>query len=141
MGTYHLQEGAFQLPEILKDKTVHMFTISEGNDPSPFSFVISREKHDAFEDIAGYFRKQWVKLRQALPDLELLSQVTTNVSRQPAIRAEFEWISNGVLLHQTQVCFLNGDSVVTLTATAKKAMTPEWDRAFATIVESFRLRE
>lgn len=47
MATYTLQEASIELPDIFKDRTMNLFTISENN-ASEFTFVVSRAS--AFHD-------------------------------------------------------------------------------------------
>ena len=47
MATYTLQEASIELPDIFKDRTMNLFTLSENN-ASEFTFVVSRAS--AFHD-------------------------------------------------------------------------------------------
>jgi len=41
MAAYHTNELSFDLPEAIKDKTHHIFSLTDAG-PSPFNLVISR---------------------------------------------------------------------------------------------------
>src|SRR5205809_704639 len=103
--TYHMNEGSFALPAGLKDRTVHMFALTD-NGPSEFTLIVTRASGVEEVTIDAFARRLLTELRKGLPKFELKSQTPRTVGGCPAIDLYYMWRSEEQLLHQRQVVLL-----------------------------------
>jgi hypothetical protein len=144
MTTYFTNELSFDLPEALKDKTHHIFSLTDDG-PSPFNLVISRHPIGDEDTLESYGRRLTAELQQALPKFDLIGTSTILVAGQTGWGLEYRWLNQGQWLHQRQATlFHQADSgarlAVQFTATVPGDFSDRWKQEFAAILGSIRLR-
>jgi len=145
MALYQTNELIFDLPDSLKDKTHHIFSLTDDG-PSPFTLVISRHSVAVDETLNAYGDRLIGEMRKALPAFELQDRTLTLVAGEPALRLAYHWGQNGQKLHQIQVTVfriaaLNRKQAIQFTATGHDDISPDWQSSFAQIVASIRLNK
>ncbi|WP_166884660.1 DcrB-related protein [Massilia sp. CCM 8734] len=142
---YHSNHATFELPAQLKDKTMHMFTLSD-NGPSEFSVVMSHADARGDDSLVNFADRLVTELGKSLPDFRLLGKAERTVDDTPAIELAYRWRSAGYLMHQRQVITMlprteAGDvHAMLIAATCLNPFTEEWNAAFDGILDSVKLR-
>lgn len=135
----------FALPPQLKDKTMHMFTLSASG-PSEFSVVMSHADAGPGDTLVSFSGRLVAELQQSLPQFQLARTQERTLGGVDAIELHYSWRSNADLLHQRQVVALVPGALqeqrqaVLLGATCLRAFTEEWHAAFDAILDSTTLR-
>ncbi|ESW36283.1 DcrB-related protein [Pseudomonas shirazica] len=140
-------ELSFVRPENLKDKTFHVFTLTDIG-PSPFSFVVGRSPVEPDADLETLAQQLLGELKKTLSHVQWIEPVSpVEVAGLEARRVEFRWRQQGQPVHQVQLIFLHQDEhkrpllmQITGTSNSPKGMTAEERSAFDTLVESLQLR-
>jgi hypothetical protein len=143
---YHVNEFTFDLPQMLKDKSINVFSLSD-SEPSDFSLVVTRGPLAEGENITSFTNRQLQHFAKTMPGFELVRQSDTSVSKTaPATFLDFKWTSQGNPVHQWQVAFParekahERDLVVMVTGTCRGQFTAEWAAMFESAVSSIELR-
>ncbi|MBA6135349.1 MULTISPECIES: DcrB-related protein [Pseudomonas] len=140
-------ELSFIRPENLKDKTFHVFTLTDIG-PSPFSFVVGRSSVEPDADLETLAQQLLGELKKTLSHVQWIEPVApVEVAGLEARRVEFRWRQQGQPVHQVQLIFLHQDEYmrpllmqITGTSNSPKGMTAEERSAFDSLVESLQLR-
>lgn len=140
-------ELSFIRPENLKDKTFHVFTLTDIG-PSPFSFVVGRSSVEPDADLETLAQQLLGELKKTLSHVQWIEPVApVEVAGLEARRVEFRWRQQGQSVHQVQLIFLHQDEYmrpllmqITGTSNSPKGMTAEERSAFDSLVESLQLR-
>lgn len=144
---FHTNELSFVRPGSFKDKTFHVFTLTDIG-PSPLSVVIGRTPIGVDQDLETMAQQLLTDLKQALSHLEWVEHLSpAEVAGVDARRAEFKWRQQGQPVHQLQLIFLHHDEhqhpllmQITATSNNPKGMTPDERSAFYELVETLELR-
>lgn len=142
---YQSNHATFELPAQLKDKTMHMFTLSDDG-PSDFSMVISHADTQPGEQLEDFGARLVSEMGRALPRFQLRHMKDCVLDASPATELAYSWRNDGNFMHQRQVvCLVQGavgDSVqaIMIAATCLKPFTDEWNAAFDAVLASFKLR-
>ncbi|POD78023.1 cytoplasmic protein [Pseudomonas syringae group genomosp. 3] len=144
---FQTNELSFIRPEGFKDKTFHVFTLTDLG-PSPFSVVIGRSVVEPDADLESMAQQLLTELGKTLSHLDWLEPLfPTQVAGIDARQVEFRWRQQGQPVHQLQLIFLHRDEQgqtllmqITGTSNNVSAMTPEERAAFFSIVETLELR-
>ncbi|AVB22340.1 MULTISPECIES: DcrB-related protein [Pseudomonas syringae group] len=144
---FQTNELSFIRPEGFKDKTFHVFTLTDLG-PSPYSVVIGRSVVDQDADLESMAQQLLMELGKTLSHLDWLEPLfPTQVAGIDARQVEFRWRQQGQPVHQLQLIFLHRDEQgqtllmqITGTSNNVSAMTPEERAAFFSIVETLELR-
>ena len=145
MSNYHIQEATFDLPAILKDRTVNLFSLTDSG-ASEISFVITRDLVKAGLDLARYTERMLTEMEDRLHDFQLVARSTIQVGGRPATQVDCRWTSDGVKLFQRQVvCFVqaaptSAPYALLITSTARQ-WNEKWETMFAGILQNLRFRE
>lgn len=145
MPQYHANSATFELPGRLKDKTMHMFTLSDDG-PSDFSMVISHADTQPGEQLQDFGTRLMTELGRALPRFQLRTMTERTLDGTPAIELEYSWRNDGNFMHQRQVVGLVEDAAegsvqaILIAATCLKPFTDEWNAAFDDVLASVKLR-
>lgn len=144
MSLHHIQEASFELPEGLKDRTVHRFPLSD-NGPSDFTLTVSHAEGLKETTVAAFAERLLRELAKALPRFELKQQVERMVDGEPAMELDYTWRRDGTFMHQRQVAVLLPDDdpsrrALMLTGTAPKTISEAWHARFDAVIDSTRLR-
>jgi hypothetical protein len=143
---YHANEFIFDLPMMLKDKTINVFSLHD-TEPGDFSLVVSRGPILEGENISSFTARQIKHFSKSLSGFELLRHIDTVVNQNvPATFLDFKWNSQASTVNQWQLAFLAPERsqlrelAVLVTATCKDNFTPEWSRVFDSVMQSIQLR-
>ena len=142
---YRTNQATFALPPQLKDKSMHMFTLSD-NGPSEFSVVMSHADAGPDDTLASFSARLVTELQKALPQFELTRTQERTLDGADAIELQYCWRSEGSVLHQRQVITLvpgalpDTRQALMIGATCLRAFTADWNAAFDGILDSMTLR-
>lgn len=145
---YHTNELSFVRPQGFKDKTFHVFTLTDIG-PSPLSVVIGRTPIEADQGLEAMAQQLLEDLKKGLSHLEWIEPLCpAQVAGVEARRVEFKWRQQGQPVHQLQLLFLHEDEhqqpillQVTGTSNATSGMTEQERTAFYSLVDTLELRE
>ena len=144
---FQTNELSFVRPESFKDKTFHVFTLTDIG-PSPFSLVIGRSVVAAHIDLETVAQQLLAELDKTLAHLDWVEPLfPTTAAGVDARQVEFRWRQQGQPVHQLQLIFLHRDEheqalLIQITGTSNNpgGMTPAEREAFASVVETLELR-
>ncbi len=144
---FQTNELSFVRPESFKDKTFHVFTLTDLG-PSPFSLVIGRSVVAADTDLETVAQQLLAELDKTLAHLDWVEPLFPTVAAGvDARQVEFRWRQQGQPVHQLQLIFLHRDEheqpllmQITGTSNHPGGMTPAEREAFVSIVETLELR-
>lgn len=145
MTLYHMNELIFELPDVLKDKTHHIFSLTDDG-PSDFNLVISRNAIGSEETLQSYGTRLQAELAKALPRFEAIWSGTLLVADAPCWGLDYRWLNQGQWLHQRQASLFHEigpdrRQVMQITATVRGEFTAHWRAVFDTMLGSMRLRQ
>ncbi len=142
MNLYHGNEFIAALPDGLKDKTVHIFSLTDDG-PSDLSVVIARDKPKAGETAERFAERILSGLLGRLPLLQVQKRETITVSSVPAVATDYTWQSPEGKMFQRQVILYAKahHQMLIITATCRgDSMASKWEGMFKELLENFRLR-
>ncbi len=145
MTLYYTNELVFDLPDQLKDKTFHIFSLSDDG-PSEFNLVISRSGIDQDESLESYGIRLKAEMEKALPKFQSISSGVIVVAGISCWGMDYRWLNEGQWLHQRQANLFHQHApgqrqVVQITATALGEFTQHWKDVFSSVLGSIRLRQ
>jgi hypothetical protein len=139
MPRYEHPDVSFDVPRDWEDRSVAAFSapIPAGKKASP-NVVLTRDKLEPGENLAGYADRNLVELAQRLEKFTLQKRSDTVVSELPAIELRFTWKGSGGLVDQRLVMCATGKRLVlSITSTAPRAagvdMETTMNRILATV--------
>ncbi|NHZ94489.1 DcrB-related protein [Massilia sp. CCM 8734] len=142
---YHANYATLELPAQLKNKTMHMFTLSDDG-PSEFSVAMSQADAQGNDSLINFAQRLAAELEQALPAFRLISTIERTLDDAPAIELSYCWHSEGNMMHQRQAITMlprteAGDvQALLIAATCLKPFTDKWNAAFDGMLGSIKLR-
>jgi hypothetical protein len=144
---FQTNELSFIRPASFKDKTFHVFTLTDIG-PSPFSLVVGRSVVEANVDLETVAQQLLAEVSKSLSHLEWVQPLfPTQVAGVDARQVEFQWRQQGKPVHQLQLIFLHRDEhgqpllmQITGTSNGASGMTDAERVAFMAIVETLELR-
>lgn len=144
---FFTNEISFVRPDVLKDKTFHVFSFAD-NGPSSLSVVIGRSQVGADYDLEGLTQQLLGDIKKSLSHLQWIDYPTpAEVAGTDARRLEYKWRQQGKVVHQIQFLFVTEDEyglhlLIQITATSNdpRGMPSEDRELFYSIVESVQLR-
>ncbi len=146
---YELDEASLALPCELKDKTNHLFTISDQG-PSPFNLVVSRHEVPTEESLFEVADRISAELKKALPKFQLKRREECALDGQPAIELFYAWVQKGTVLQQRQTITLvkawhQADEdprpqALMISATCANGFTPQWNAMYEQVLASVQIR-
>ncbi|CUI03126.1 DcrB-related protein [Massilia antarctica] len=145
MTHYRTNHATFEMPAQLKDKTMHMFTLSD-NGPSEFCVVISHADAQAEDTLDNFAERLLAELGKALPDFQLDDSGERAIDGTPAVELAYRWRNDSNLMHQRQVIVLlpgagaGSQQAMMIAATCFQAFSTQWRAAFEGMLVSVRLR-
>lgn len=142
---YQFNEGHFQLPAGLRDRTVHMFAVDDEG-PSEFTLVVTRASQVEEHSVDAFAQRLSKELRRGLSRFEMKSDLPRVVGGSAARDLAYTFRSEDQVLHQRQVVLLTqgveGErNALQVIATSPKALTPEWAERFEALLDSMVLRD
>ena len=142
---YHTNSATFELPEPLKDKSMHMFVVRDDG-PSEFSVVITQADVQREESLADFGDRLQKELGRALPRFQLRGLKECQVGGSPAIERAFRWRTDANSSHQRPALVgVDGPppgtrQAMMVAATCLNAFSDEWNAAFDGLLASMTLR-
>ena len=142
---YHTNAVTFELPAQLKDKSMHMFTLSDDG-PSDFSLVMSHADVEEGEQLDEFGNRLLKELDKALPKFQLRGMTQRTVDGAEAVELAYSWRNEGVFMHQRQVIALMAGpqpgttQALLIAATCPKGFTDELNATFDGVLDSVKLR-
>jgi len=95
----------FALPLELKDKTAHVFALSDDG-PSEFNVVVSHAAASASDTLNGMAERLINDLERALPKFRLERRREARIGGSPSVELFFGWNNNGIAMQQRQAMVL-----------------------------------
>ncbi|MDQ1920064.1 DcrB-related protein [Massilia pseudoviolaceinigra] len=142
---YHANDLSFDLPTALRDKTMHMFTLSDQG-ASEFSLVISHADTQPEEELDDFSSRLVQEMGRALPKFQLRHSKETLLDGGPAIDLAYSWRKDGIFMHQRQVIALmrgtapGSTQAIMIAATCLASFGDDWNATFDRLLASVRLR-
>lgn len=141
-------ELSFVRPENLKERTFHLFTLTDSG-PSPFSLVVGRSLVEPGAELEAMAQKLLRELERTLSHLQWVEPISSvELAGLEARRMEFRWRQQGQPIHQIQFIFLCEDEFkrpllmqVTGTSNNSKGMTGSEREVFSQMIGSLELRK
>ncbi|MEZ4310311.1 MAG: DcrB-related protein [Polyangiaceae bacterium] len=141
MAVFHANEFLTNLPDGLKDKTVHIFALTEEG-PSDLSIVVTRDAKKGGEDLESYVERQLNALAPRLPAFRLLKKDKTTVDKQPAITFDTTWQTADGKMFQRQVTLHTAKNVLIIAGTCRgDHFKSKWESMFNEFLAGFHLRQ
>lgn len=142
MATYKLNEASINLPDIFKDRTMNLFTMSENN-ASEFTFVVSRATASFDDDIKSIASRLVKEMNLTLQDFALESSNSILIDGQPAAEIFYHFKNGNALIWQKQsVILLNdnarGRKMVCFIGTCTDDFDEYYQRQYQNIINSIR---
>jgi hypothetical protein len=143
---YRTNELSFDLPPGLKDKTHHVFTITDSG-PSPFTVVISHSPIEPEDTLEAIAKRLVLELGRSLQQFRSIRQPEPiEVAGQTGCLLEYSWVQQGVKMQQKQVCLLHETLEkrqliqIAATSTDQGNQGLAWTHRFEQIVATVQLR-
>ncbi|WP_345830329.1 DcrB-related protein [Erwinia sp. HDF1-3R] len=145
MAKYQLQEASVELPDVFKDRTMNLFTLSENN-ASEFTFVVSRataKSDDTLQSISSRLVKE---MTVTLQGFVLASSQPVLIDGQPATELFYHFKNGHAAIWQKQsVVLLNeerqGRKMVCFIGTCPDSFDEYYQKQYDTIINSIRFRQ
>jgi hypothetical protein len=139
MPRYEHPDVSFDVPRDWEDRSVAAFSapVAPGKTSGP-NVVLTRDKLEPGENLAGYADRNLVELAQRLDRFTLQKRSDITVSELPAIELRFTWKGGGGLVDQRLVMCATGKRLVlSITSTAPRSagvdMEAIMNRVLATV--------
>src|SRR5690348_7828556 len=109
MSRYEHPDISFDVPRDWEDRSVAAFSapLPPGKKVGP-NVVVTRDKLEPGENLAGYADRNLVELAQRLEKFALLKRSDITVSELPAIELRFTWKGHGGLVDQRLIMCATG---------------------------------
>ncbi len=135
---YTVQEATFDLPDVLHDQTVNVFTATPAGE-SPFNIVITRSTVDEGVTLADHVTRETDLLAQTLADFRPEWRRDHAVDGRPA-QITAARIGGATPMEQRQVYLLAGRRSLTITASARDRFQPAQLDQLKAFLDSMRFR-
>ncbi|API73571.1 DcrB-related protein [Ralstonia pseudosolanacearum] len=144
MPEYQMHDAAINLPAHFKDKTMHLFTVGEAGS-SAFTFVVSRAPMEREDSVDTFATRLVSEMRKTLPRFELKHLGESEVDGEVAREIDYQWVSEGALLHQLQTVVMSpvlgrDRTAISFIGTCPKGFTPEAEKTYSELVGSVVLK-
>ncbi|WP_342754835.1 DcrB-related protein [Pantoea sp. MBD-2R] len=144
MATYQLQEAFLELPDIFKDRTMNLFTLSENN-ASEFTFVVSRASANLGDNLQSISSKLIKEMDITLQEFVLESSQPVLIDNQPAIEIFYHFKNGNAVIWQKQsVILLNDENrarkMVCFIGTCPDKFEEYYHNQYHAIINSIRFR-
>ncbi len=139
-----MHDATINLPVHFKDKTMHLFTVGEAGN-SAFTFVVSRAPMEREDSVDTFATRLVSEMRQTLPRFELRNLSESEIDGEVARLIDYQWVSEGVLLHQIQTVVMSPVSARDRTAisfigTCPRGFTREAEKTYSELLASVVLK-
>lgn len=145
MAIYQLQEASLELPDVFKDRTMNLFTLSENN-ASEFTFVVSRATANMDDNLQSISSRLTKEMEVTLQGFVLESSQLVLVDGQPAMEIFYQFKNGNVQIWQKQsVILLNeerqGRKMVCFIGTCPNKFDEYYQKQYNAIIGSIRFRQ
>lgn len=142
MSTFENADFRLNLPDEWIDRSVLVWSAPPGEGAVPPNFVISHDRMNMGETLAGFVTRQTDSLRGALDQWTLIEQVPGSISGRPAIATRFTWrMAQGLMMQRQSFVELGRMRVASIGCTATAEMFDEADRRwFQPLLADLRLK-
>jgi hypothetical protein len=139
MPTYHMNEGAFELPDgAVTDRTTHVVEARVGG--HVLTLVVVRSPLPEGKSLRQVAQLRVLDEMSRLAGYRVTAEEETGISGLPALEFTSRWRHDGGVVHQRQVHFVRGRTWIYLALSAKLAGREAADAWFDQIRRSIRLR-
>ena len=144
MPKYEMNDAAIDLPANFTDKTMHLFTVDAAGSSS-FTFVVSRAPMEKDDTVDTFVTRLVSEMRKTLPRFELKHLGVREVDGETAREVDYQWVSEGSLLHQRQTVVMSpvpGEQrmAISFIGTCPKSFTVERRAEYDTLIGSVVLK-
>lgn len=142
---YELDEASLELPQILKDKTVHVFALNDDG-PNEFNLVVSRAEAQTDDTLDEFAERLSAELKKALPKFQLKRRQEATVDGSPAVELFYQWSNNGIAMQQRQTITLVQAAhapvpqALMVAGTCMHAFTEHWHGVYDRALASMKVR-
>ena len=142
---YELDEATLELPQIFKDKTVHVFALNDDG-PNEFNLVVSRAEAQAGDTLDEFAERLSAELKKALPKFQLKRRQEASVDSAPAVELFYQWSNNGIAMQQRQTITLVQAAhapvpqALMVAGTCMNAFTEHWHGVYDRVLASVKVR-
>jgi hypothetical protein len=146
-----MDEATLALPTALKDKTLHVFSLTDDG-PSEFSLVVGRGDAGKGGSLQDFAHRLIGELRKSLPRFDLEVQKTNRIGDAcegkgvDAIELSYGWHNNMVPMRQRQTLTLvEGHAgqvqALMITATCTQSFDPKWHQVYDQVIRETRVHQ
>lgn len=111
MAIYTLQEASLELPDVFKDRTMNLFTLSENN-ASEFTFVVSRASAQHDDNVKKVAAKIVREMEVTLHGFKIEATRIIHVDTLPAVEIFYHFRNEGGEIWQKQTIVILDDEIV-----------------------------
>lgn len=145
MATYQLQEASIDLPDVFKDRTMNLFTLSENN-ASEFTFVVSRATANRDDNVQSVSVRLAKEMDVTLQAFVLVSSQSVLIDGQQAIELFYHFKNGSAIIWQKQsVILLNdenqGRKIVCFIGTCPDKFSEYYQKQYRAIIASICFRK
>lgn len=142
MATYTLQEASIVLPDIFKDRTMNLFTLSENN-ASEFTFVVSRASafyDDTVQKVAARIINE---MSVTVPAFVSVTSQLIEIDNLPAVELFYHFENDGAEIWQKQSIVLldddaGGKKIVCYIGTCPGRFNDYYTKQYQEIINSIK---
>ncbi|MBE3470279.1 DcrB-related protein [Enterobacter cloacae complex sp. P15RS] len=145
MADYILQEATLALPDVFKDRTMNLFTLSD-NGASEFTFVVSRASAKNEEKVHDAATRLVRELEITVPDFRLESSQMISVDGHAAVELFYQFKNDNSVIFQKQTVILlddhpGGQKMVCYIGTCPGEFSDYYHNQYQEIIRSIRFHK
>ncbi|RYH35041.1 DUF1795 domain-containing protein [Enterobacter cloacae] len=145
MADYILQEATLALPDVFKDRTMNLFTLSD-NGASEFTFVVSRASAKNEEKVHDAATRLVRELEITVHDFRLESSQMTSVDGHAAVELFYQFKNDNSVIFQKQTVILlddhpGGQKMVCYIGTCPGEFSDYYHNQYQEIIRSIKLHK
>jgi hypothetical protein len=140
VGTYNIDEAAFELPGVWEDKTVHILS-TPAPDGSNYGLIINRASLAEGQSLGAFVEKHLTELSRMLRGYELIGQRESVIGGLPATEAKLTWINDGRAIFHYMAVVAYGGLVVIFTASSLAKYAESCEQLMSELLPTLRFRE
>ncbi|EXU77416.1 DcrB-related protein [Erwinia mallotivora] len=145
MSIYKIQEASLELPDIFKDRTMNLFTLSENN-ASEFTFVVSRATANFDDNLQSVASRLIKEMDVTLQSFSLESSQSVLIDGKPAMEIFYHFKNGSAVIWQKQSVILMNDKqqsrkIVCFIGTCPDKFDEYYQKQYHAIIASIRFRQ
>ena len=138
VSTYYMNEGAFELPEILHDRTTHLVEIREGG--HDLSLAVVRAPLPEGQSLRQVVEARVLDEQARLSGYKRLDERESSWAGVPALETTSRWRYEGRAIYQQQAHLVVGGTWIYFALSAPLEAKDAVDARFEHLRDSLRLR-